>query len=85
MIERRPELGVSFRLNALSADQKDIGVLGRKQHAAEVKRISDQQLRLQWKDLLSEQGGVIPVTLTALVSLTNGVLTFDTTVTNDSA
>jgi hypothetical protein len=85
VIERRPELGVSFRLNALAADQKDIGVLGQKQHAAEVKRISDQQLRLQWKDLISEQGGVLPITLTALVSLTNGVLTFDTTVANDSA
>ena len=85
VIEQRPELGVSFRLNALSADQKDIGVLGQKQHAAEVKKTSDQQLRLQWKDLTSEQGGVLPITLTALVSLTNGVLTFDTTVTNDSA
>jgi hypothetical protein len=85
VIEQRPELGVSFRLNALSADQKDIGVLGQKQHAAELKKISDRQLRLQWKDLNSEQAGVLPITLTALVSLTNGVLTFDATVTNDSA
>ena len=85
VIEQRPELGVSFRLNALSTDQKDVGVLGQNQHAAEVKRLSDQQLRLQWKDLKSEQAGVLPITLTALVSLTNGVLKFDTTVTNDSA
>lgn len=84
VIERRPELGVSFRLNALSADQRDHGVLGQKQRAAEVKKISDQQLRLQWKGLTSERGGVLPVTLTALVSLTNGTLTFDATLTNNS-
>jgi hypothetical protein len=84
VVERRPELGVSFRLNALSSDQRDIAVLGPKQRASEVKKLSDQQLRLQWKDLNSERDGVLPITLTATVSLTNGVLTFDGTVANDS-
>ncbi len=84
VIESRPELGASFRLNTLLPDRRDNAVLGGKQRA-EVTQISDRELRLQWKDLISERGGVLPITLTALVSLTNGVLTFDTTLTNDSA
>jgi len=84
-MERRPEFGVSFRLNAPLADHRDNFVLGRKQHAVEVKKISDHELRLQWKDLVSERGGVLPVTLIANVSLTNGGLTFAAAVQNDSA
>jgi hypothetical protein len=84
VIEQRSELDVSFRLNALTSDQKDIGVLGQKQHAVEVKQLSDHQLRLQWKDLNSEGSGILPITLTALVSLTNGALTFETTLENNS-
>jgi hypothetical protein len=84
VIERRPELGISFQLNAPTSDQKDNFVLGRKQRAVEVKKISAQQVRLQWQNLASERGGVLPITLTAIVSLTNGVLTFDTTLENNS-
>jgi hypothetical protein len=84
LIERRPELGVSFRLDALSADKSNIAVLGRRQRAAEVQPISDHQLRLQWKELQSERGDVLPITLAAVVSLTNGVLRFDAALTNDS-
>ena len=84
VMERRPELGVSFRLNAPSADHRDNFVLGRKQHAVKVEKTSDHELRLQWKDLASERGGVLPVTLTARVSLTNGTLTFAASVQNDS-
>ncbi len=84
VIEKRPELGVSFRLNVLSADHKDNSVLGRKQHAAEVKKLSAHQARLQWTNLVSERGDVLPITLTGIVSLTNGALTFDATLENDS-
>lgn len=84
VIERRPELGVSFQLNTLTADMKENPVLGRKQHAMEVQKISNQQIRLQWRDLQSERGGVLPITLTATASLTNGVLRFDATVENHS-
>jgi hypothetical protein len=83
-IECRPELGVSFRLNAPLADHKDNFVLGQKQKAVEVRKLSAHQVRLQWKNLVSEHGDVLPITLTAMVSLTNGALTFDATVQNDS-
>ncbi|MGH7951097.1 MAG: DUF6259 domain-containing protein [Limisphaerales bacterium] len=84
-VEQQPELGVSFRLNAPLADHKDNFVLGQKQKAVEVKKISDHQVRLQWKNLISERGGVLPMTLTAVVSLTNDALTFDATLKNDSS
>jgi hypothetical protein len=83
-IERRPELGVSFRLFAPLPDRRWNPVYGQKQHAVEVKKISDNKVELQWKDLASENGGVLPITLTADVTLNNGVLTFDTTLQNDS-
>jgi hypothetical protein len=57
-------------LTALAADNKDNPVSGRKQHAVEVKKLSVQQVRLQWKNLISERGGILPITLTGTVSLT---------------
>jgi hypothetical protein len=84
-IERRPKLGVSFRLFVPLPEQRYNPVLGQKQTAAAVKKISDHEVRLQWKDLKSENGGVLPIAITAVVSLTNGVLTFNTTLQNDSA
>jgi hypothetical protein len=83
-IERRPELGVSFRLFAPLPNRRWNPVYGQKQRAAEVKKISDNQVELQWKNLNSENGGVLPMTLTATVTLTNGVLTFNSTLKNDS-
>jgi hypothetical protein len=59
-------------------------VLGSKQRAASVETISNNQVRLQWKDLASEHGGILPITLTAVVTLKSGVLTFDGTLKNDS-
>lgn len=85
VIEQRPELGVSFQLNALlSAHTNDL-VRGQKQHAAEVTRISSHEIHFQWKDLVSERGEILPITLTSDVTLTNGVLTFNATVQNDSS
>ena len=83
-IERRPELGDSFRLFAPLPNRRYNPVLGHKQRAAEVKKVSDHAVRLQWKKLVSENGGVLPLTLTAEVTLTNGVLTFGATLVNDS-
>lgn len=84
-IERRPELGVSFRLNVPGPDRRDDFILGRKQHAVAVEKISAHQVRLQWQKLTDERGDVLPVTFTATVSLTNGTLTFAATLQNDSA
>jgi len=84
IIQRRPELGISFRLHAPLPERRDNFVLGEKQQAIAVEKLSDQQVRLRWKDLVSEHGGVLPMILTAIVTLENGSLTFEATLINDS-
>ena len=84
VIERRPELGASFRLFAPVPDHRDNFVLGQKQKAIEVTRVSETEMRIRWKDLTSERGGVLPITLTATITLTHGALTFSAKLQNDS-
>ena len=84
-IEQRPELAASFRLLVPLPDQRDNFVLGSKQRAAEVRKLSEHQIRIRWQDLASEHGGVLPITLTATVTLTNGALVFGATLQNDSS
>lgn len=84
IIERRSELGVSFRLHVPLPERRYNFILGQKQHAEKVEKISENEIRLQWKNLVSEYGGILPITLTANVTLKNGTLTFNMTVENGS-
>jgi len=84
-VERRPEWGLSFRLNLSLPGQKHDFVSGQKKRAVEAQKISDQEVRLQWKDLVDEQGKTLPITLIASVTLTNGSLMFAATVDNHSS
>ena len=59
-------------------------VYGQKQKASSVEKISANQVRLQWKDLVSEHGGVLALTFTATVTLKDGALIFDSTLDNKS-
>jgi len=83
-IDRRAELGVSFRLHVPLPDRRFNFVLGQKQLANKVEKISENEVRLQWKNLVSEHGSVLPITLTANVTLQDGTLTFKAVVENDS-
>jgi hypothetical protein len=83
-VERRPEFGVSFRLHAPLPHRRDNFVLGQKQHA-KVDRVSDREVRIRWQNLVSEHGGTLPMVFTATVTLTDGALRFDSTLTNNSA
>jgi hypothetical protein len=83
-IERRSELGDSFRMFAPLPERRYNPILGEKQHASEVKKISDNELRLQWKDLASENGGVLPITFNVDVTLTNAAIVFNGELINDS-
>jgi Domain of unknown function (DUF6259) len=85
IIERRPELGVSFRLLAPMQQRRDNFILGEKQRATKVKKISERQLSIEWRNLASEHGGTLPITLVGTVTLQNGGLTFDSTIINDSS
>ncbi len=83
-VERRPDLGASFRLYAPLPNRRYNPVFGERQHAAEVKKVSDDQVELRWTNLISENGGVLPMSLTAEVTLSKGVLTFAATLQNGS-
>jgi hypothetical protein len=85
IIQRRPALGASFRLHAPLPNRRDNFVLGSKQRAVSVEKISANQVRLQWRDLVSEHGGVLPITFTATVTLQDGVLTFNGALENNSS
>ena len=84
-MQRRPELGVSFRLLVPLPNRRTNFVLGQKQRAVKVEKLSDREVRLQWKNLMSEHGGVLPMTFTATVTLQDGSLTFNSTLINDSS
>ena len=84
MIARRPELGVSFRLLVPLPHRRANFILGQSQRAARVEKVSDSQIELEWKDPVSEHGGVVPLTFTATVTLENGVLTFAANLVNRS-
>lgn len=83
-LERRPALGASFRLLAPLPERRDNFVLGQKQKAVEVKKISDHEVALRWENLVSEHGGVLPITIKAIVSLMNGKLAFHAVLENHS-
>ena len=85
VVQRRPELGVSFRLLAPLPQQRANFVNGQKQTAAKVKKVSPNQVQIVWKDPVSQHGGVVPLTLTATATLEKGVLTFNATLENNSA
>src|ERR1700733_434162 len=82
VMEHRPELGISFRLLAPLPERRDNFVLGQKQKAVEVKKIADNKIQLRWDNLLSEHGGVLQMAFTAVVTLTNGALSFHATLEN---
>src|SRR6202012_3027244 len=83
--ERRPELGVSFQMNTLLPDRRNNLIHGQKQPQAEVTKISDGEIHLQWKNLVNDNGETFPITLASIETLTNGALTFATTVENASS
>ena len=49
-----------------------------------MKRCQTHQVRIEWKNLVSEYGGVLPITFIATVTLQDGALTFEGTLMNDS-
>ncbi|HXS11307.1 MAG TPA: DUF6259 domain-containing protein [Acidobacteriaceae bacterium] len=83
-IQRRPELGVSFRLHAPLPERRDNFILGHRQELSSLEQTSETQVRLTWKNLLSEHGGTLPITFDATVSLVDGSLTFTGDVVNNS-
>lgn len=84
VVQRRPELGMSFRLLVPLPHQRANFVLGQKQRAAKVEKTSDNTIEIVWKNPVSEHGGTVPLTFTATATLDAGNLSFTATLENDS-
>jgi hypothetical protein len=84
LIHQRPDLGVSFRLLVPIPGRRQNYVLGEKQQAAKVERITSDRVQIEWTNLQSEHGGVLAITVAATVTLSRGQLIFDTSLTNNS-
>ncbi|MDR1224823.1 MAG: DUF6259 domain-containing protein [Tannerella sp.] len=84
IIERRPELGISFRMHVPLEERRYNFVYGQKQKVKKAEKVSAGEIRLQWSELESENGGTLPIILTAVITLKNGALTFNTSVDNRS-
>ena len=85
VVQRRPELGLSFRLLAPLPRQRANFVLGQKQTAARVEKVSATEVQIVWKDPVSEHGGAVPLVLTATATLAEGILTFNAVLINNSS
>ncbi len=85
VIQRRPELGVSFRMLAPLPQRHDNFILGQQQRVAQIDKISAHQVRVHWNGLASEHAGILPIKFTATISLEVGELRFHATVENHSA
>jgi hypothetical protein len=56
-------------LHAPLPDRRYNFVLGSKQRVAKAEKLSADRVRLEWKDLISEHGGTLPITFTTIVTL----------------
>lgn len=83
VIDRRASLGISFRMHAPLADRRFNYIYGNKQHAV-VNKVSDHEIHFEWTNLQSENGGVLPLTFDATVSLVDGKLSFSSKLINNS-
>lgn len=84
VIERRPELGRSFRLLVPLPKQRTNYIYGEQQKPVRVEKVGANKVEIEWSNLSSEHGGVLPITFTATVTLEGGAVRFDGTVKNDS-
>lgn len=84
VIERRPELGVSFRLFVPLSKRRENFILGTKQKAVSVQKVAPNKVRMHWENLSSEHGGVMPIGFTGTVMLEGGKLTFNAELENNS-
>ena len=83
-IERRPELGMSFRILAPLPGRRSNFVFGEQQRAAHVEKLTDKKVHIEWDGLASEHVGSLPMSFSATITLENGRLTFEGLLTNNS-
>src|ERR1035437_4684262 len=67
VINRRPELGLSFRMLLPLEGRRNNPVLGEKQAPPEIKKNADGSLAFTWRKVTSQHGGEHDITFTGTV------------------
>lgn len=84
VLERRPELGVSFRMFAPLPDRNYNPIFGQAQRVARMTQWDNRRLCITWTNVFSQNGGHLPIAFTSTVVLTNGLLNFTAELSNHS-
>jgi len=83
VIQRRPELGVSFRMLVPLPEMRNNPVRGEKQRVGHYE-VDENTVTFYWHKLESEHGGELPISFAGTVVLSERGLTFTGTVHNHS-
>jgi len=82
-VQRRRELGLSFRMLVPLPGRRNNQVLGGKQSSPRVESDPDnRQITVTWEGLHSEHGGALDITFSTIITLTDDGLTFEADVRN---
>ncbi len=83
-IQRRSRFAGTFRMLVPLKGRRDNWILGSGQHGARVAKIDANTVRIQWRHLVSQYAGALPINFTATVTLKHGALQFAARVKNNS-
>lgn len=81
----RPEFGVSFRIHVPTPDNRMNFIQGQKQRVSKIEKVSENMVEIMWKDLQSDFGGQLPIIFTSTVTLSDGKVTFEPVLKNNSS
>jgi hypothetical protein len=84
-IQRHSAFVGTFRMLVPIKGRRDNWILGSMQHGARVRKINANTIKIQWKHLISQHAGTLPITFTATVTLKGGALKFAAQVKNNSS
>lgn len=83
-LERRLNLAAAFSLRTSRDNQGADFIDGTKHAQATVEMVSSNQVHIQWSQLTDSHGQPLPVTFAATITLQDGALRFEGSLTNDS-
>ena len=83
-VQRRSAFAGTFRILVPLKGRRDNWILGSMQHGAIVRKVNANKIEIQWRHLISQHAGTLPITFTATVTLKGGALKFSARVKNDS-
>lgn len=84
-IDRKWRGADSFRMLVPIKGRRNNWILGSMQRAADVRRVNKHTVEIQWRRLISQHAGTLPITFTATIALKGDAVTFSARVKNNSS